>query len=148
MAIPLKQGFCEVDGCGYFGPLVAKKCKTHYWANRSSIKKNNSTEELKTAKNKTKSKTFIRPVSERRKEALKKYRRARDKYFEENPVCEFPGCSSRKIDLHHKRGREGAFLTDKRYFSSLCRKHHDYIHNNPEEARKLGFIQSRLSKND
>lgn len=88
----------------------------------------------------------IKAVSNNRQEALKVYRRKRDKYLEEHPICEFPGCSSRIIQLHHKRGRIGAFLTDKRYFCSLCDNHHKWCHENDAEARKLGLLQSRLEK--
>src|SRR5690606_21384779 len=70
-------------------------------------------------KSRNKKPVKIAPISRNRQEALKKYRRLRDKYFEENPICEFPGCNSREITLHHARGRYGAFLTDKRYFKSL-----------------------------
>lgn len=89
----------------------------------------------------------IAPISRNRQEALKKYRRLRDKYFEENPVCEFPGCNSREITLHHMRGRIGAFLTDKRYFKSLCWNHHRFVEENPTEAKELGLSESRLSEN-
>lgn len=88
----------------------------------------------------------IAPVSEKMQTNLAEYRRLRDKYFKENPVCEFPGCMSKKITLHHKRGRCGAFLTDKRWFCSLCPKHHTFVNDNPEEALKLGLVWSRLSK--
>lgn len=86
----------------------------------------------------------IKKVSGNKLEALKKYRRLRDKYFEQHPVCEFPKCNSRDITLHHMRGRIGSFLTDKRYFKSLCLHHHRYVENNPLEAQKLGLSQKRL----
>jgi len=89
----------------------------------------------------------ISPISEKMYENLAKYRRLRDKYFIEKPICEFPGCKSKKITLHHKRGRIGAFLTDKRYFCSLCPKHHTFVNENPDEALKLGLVESRLAKN-
>lgn len=88
----------------------------------------------------------IAKVSKNMLESLKKYRRLRDKYFELNPVCEFPGCSSKRITLHHKRGRIGAFLTDKRWFCSLCPKHHAWVNENHAEAFKMGLVHSRLEK--
>lgn len=91
-----------------------------------------------------KPKKKINPVSKNRLEALKKYRKLRDKYFEEHPICEFPGCNSRDIDLHHKRGRYGALLTDKRYFCSLCRTHHIYVETHPKEAKRLGLSLNRV----
>jgi hypothetical protein len=88
----------------------------------------------------------ISPVSKNREAALAKYRRLRDAYFKEHPICEFPGCTSKQITLHHKRGRIGAFLTDKRHFCSLCHKHHTWVNENNAEAFKLGLVASRLGK--
>lgn len=88
----------------------------------------------------------LRPVSSSRLEALKRYRRLRDKFLEEHPVCMFPGCNSREVTLHHSKGRIGSFLTDKRYFKSLCWSHHSWVESHPGEARKLGLSQSRLEK--
>lgn len=88
----------------------------------------------------------ISPISSKRKEALKRYRRLRDKYFSDHPICEFPDCTSTKITLHHMCGRIGAFLTDKRHFKSLCIKHHRWAEENPVEAIKLGLSKKRLDK--
>lgn len=88
----------------------------------------------------------IANFSKSRVEALKKYRRLRDKYFIEHPICEFPDCTSKNITLHHSRGRIGCFLTDKRFFKSLCPKHHRFVEENPTEAQKLGLSQKRLDK--
>lgn len=89
-------------------------------------------------------KASISPISKSRYEALKKYRRLRDKYFEEHPICEFPDCNSKNITLHHKRGRIGSFLTDKRHFCSLCVKHHIWVNEHNDEALKMGLVHSRL----
>lgn len=48
-SIKMKEGLCEVEGCGYHGALIAKKCKTHYWRHREQLKKNSSPNRLKTA---------------------------------------------------------------------------------------------------
>lgn len=88
----------------------------------------------------------VKVVSNKMAANLAKYRRLRDRYFKDNPVCEFPGCTSRIITLHHKRGRIGAFLTDKRWFCSLCQKHHQWVNENNEQAFKMGLVYSRLGK--
>lgn len=88
----------------------------------------------------------ISPISNKKKEALRRYRRLRDKYFLDHPVCEYPECNSTNITLHHQRGRIGAFLTDKRYFKSLCGKHHRWVEENPTEAIKMGLSIKRLDK--
>lgn len=88
----------------------------------------------------------IRKQSKRYADQMRRYRRIRDKFLEDNPICMYPGCNSRDVTLHHGRGRTGAFLTDKRWFKSLCWKHHQHIETNPDLAKKLGLSFSRLSK--
>lgn len=87
----------------------------------------------------------ISPVSLKRAQELKLYRVERDKYFVEHPVCEFEGCTSRKVELHHKKGRIGKLLTDSRYFCSLCNKHHRWVTNNNAAALEMGLVESRLA---
>jgi hypothetical protein len=88
----------------------------------------------------------IAKVSRNRQDALKTYRKRRDDYFKEHPICEFPDCNSQDITLHHMKGRIGAFLTDIRYFKSLCGKHHRYVEENPLESFKLRLSVKRLDK--
>lgn len=89
----------------------------------------------------------IKPVSDKKLLELKEYRKIRDEYLRANPICEFDGCNSRDVTLHHKSGRVGKLLTDKQYFCSLCIKHHSWVEVNPDEAKKLGLSLSRLSNN-
>ncbi len=91
-------------------------------------------------------KKTIAPVSEKQAKKLAVYRKVRDEYFKEHPTCEYPGCSSDKITLHHAKGRIGDLLTDKRYFKSLCIPHHMKIELEPELAKKLELSYSRLEK--
>lgn len=88
----------------------------------------------------------IRKQSKRSQDYLRHYKRARDRFLKENPICMYPGCNSREVTLHHGAGRLGSFLTDKRYFKSLCWPHHQHIEQNPALARKLGLSYSRTSK--
>lgn len=56
-----------------------------------------------------------------------------------HPQCE--RCKTKKAtDLHHKAGRVGQWLCRYEYFAALCRQCHDFIHNNPKEGRKNGWI--------
>lgn len=123
--IKLKMGYCPACGNTEPKPITGGYCQYHYW----QLKKKPI--ERKPQK--------IKPVSKNRQEALKRYNRLRDKYFEAHAVCEFPGCDSKDITLHHKKGRIGANLTDKRFFCSLCWPHHQYVETHPEEAYKLGL---------
>jgi len=89
------------------------------------------------------SKQYIKPISNKRKERLEKYYLLRDLYFKDNPICEFPGCSSREITLHHKRGRIGENLF--KDFCSLCIQHHEYCESHPKEAQEMSLSYSRLN---
>lgn len=92
---------------------------------------------------------IIKPVSGKQAARLRKYRIARDEYFKENPVCEYPGCSSRNITLHHGAGRIGDLLFDKRWFKVLCggvNGHHTWAELHPEEAKAIGLSFDRTDK--
>lgn len=59
-------------------------------------------------------------------------------------ICEFPECiSTRNTEAHHTRGRNGNLISDNRYIKWLCRKHHNWVHANPSEARKLGLLADK-----
>lgn len=88
----------------------------------------------------------ISPVSPKQAQRLRTYRTVRDEYFKEHPICEYPLCNSREIQLHHMAGRNGDLLTDKRYFKSLCDKHHKWVELHPSEAKELGLSTDRLNK--
>lgn len=70
-----------------------------------------------------------------------KYERLKQEWRLRHPFCVFPACD-RKADKspHHKRGRLGALLCDTRFWIALCRRHHDWVHANIAEARKLDLI--------
>lgn len=93
-----------------------------------------------------KKRSVIAPISEKKAKQLVEYRKARDEYFKDHPRCEFLGCYKTDITLHHMAGRTGDLLTDKRYFKSLCVKHHRWVEENPESAKKLGLSTTRLDK--
>lgn len=128
----LKTGYCHQCGNIEPKPIIGELCQYHYWRAK---KKPILSKPVK-----------ISSASKNRRAALERYRRLRDKYFEEHPVCEFPGCNSKEITLHHSRGRIGSFLTDKRYFKSLCWPHHQFVEENPSEAKKLQLSSFRLNK--
>ena len=97
-----------------------------------------------------KKKIAIARVSEKELKRLAKYRVARKEYITKNPKCEFPGCESLNVELHHGAGRIGDLLFNKKYFKSLCgglSGHHQFCENNPAEAQRLGLSFKRLSSN-
>ena len=92
-----------------------------------------------------KAKTF-KAISDKQAKRLAKYRIARDEYFEEHPICEYPGCTSMEITLHHGAGKVGELLFNKMYFKSLCLFHHRQVEGNPEYAKSIGLSFDRLDK--
>ena len=86
----------------------------------------------------------INPISKKQTKRIDKYKKLRDQYFKEHPICEFPGCESTKITCHHKKGRVGNLMFEN--FCSLCLFHHQWCEENPEEAIKLGLSLKRLNE--
>lgn len=65
----------------------------------------------------------------------------------ENKYCPvFP--SKLTTEVHHKKGRIGSLLTDDRYWLAVSREGHQYIENNPKEAKLKGWSLSRLATTD
>lgn len=46
-------------------------------------------------------------------------------------------------DVHHKQGRAGKLLLDETKWIAVCRRCHDWIHDNPKEATDLGLLIPR-----
>jgi hypothetical protein len=86
----------------------------------------------------------IKKVSSGHLKKLAVYRVVRDEYLAEHPVCEYLGCNSTNITLHHKAGRCGSYLTNKDFFCSLCDKHHRFAELNPLHAKAIGLSEDRL----
>jgi len=97
----------------------------------SKIKKEGSTYSTQRKK--------IKHISDKRAEELKIYRHERDKYMAIHVKCEC-GCGKDSQDLHHKNGRLGKMVYNVYYFMAVTRECHDRIHNNPEWARKKGYL--------
>lgn len=90
--------------------------------------------------------TKIKPVSDTELKRLSKYRKARAEHFKEHPYCQYPGCTSPHITLHHGAGRIGDLLWNKRYFKSLCAPHHRWVEENATEAKSLKLSFDRTNK--
>lgn len=43
-------------------------------------------------------------------------------------------------ECHHRNGRNGSLLTDKRFWVPVCDLHHRWIHDHPEQARREGLL--------
>ena len=62
----------------------------------------------------------------------------------ENQIC--PVTGQKTNEVHHKKGRIGALLTDVRYFLAVSHDGHKKIENNPKWAKEMGYSLSRLAK--
>jgi len=73
----------------------------------------------------------IKPLSTKRAQQNKEYMPLRNKFLEENPICQmqFDGCTHNSTQVHHDQGRIGKLLTDVSTFVACCfnchRLHHD-----------------------
>lgn len=106
-------------------------------------------------KPKFKSRGKIKKVSNRGYERNKFYKKARLDYLETHPCCEakLPGClipndafDNEGLQIHHKKGRTGDLLWDKRYFLAVCHSCHRAIEDFPNMAISHGWSLSRHSK--
>jgi hypothetical protein len=69
------------------------------------------------------------------------YTKLRKKFMEANPMCQasLPCCNNSSTDVHHMSGRGKNHLIVNTWLS-VCRECHNYIHDNPKEARELGLL--------
>jgi hypothetical protein len=88
----------------------------------------------------------ITKKSEKQVVAEKSYSLIRKAFLIKHTKCQagLPGCSISSTEVHHKKGRIGSLLIDTNFFLAVCRNCHDYIENNPSEAKELGLSESRL----
>jgi len=83
--------------------------------------------------------TPLKPVSKKRAGRLKIYYGLIKEYKKINHTCAV--CNKRPTtDVHHKKGRYGSMLNMVEYWLPTCRACHDWIHKNPIDARKQGFL--------
>lgn len=72
---------------------------------------------------------------------------SKKKAFVRRKECELKGvhfeCKG-PMDIHHKRGR-GELLMDEKHWMVVCRHHHGYITNHPEESLREGWSELRLA---
>lgn len=100
-------------------------------------------------------KTPIKKQSESLSQAKKRYKKAREEFLSTHPCCEvkIPGClipndgyNNEGIQVHHKKGRIGDLLWDKRYFLAVCANCHRFIEDHPFVAISNGWSLSRFSE--
>lgn len=88
--------------------------------------------------------TKIRKLSKKRAKQNREYEKVREEYLYVHPFCEVCGWGE-NLQIHHKKGRTGELLTDKKYFLAVCHTCHQKIELFPEWAKENGFSLSRLA---
>lgn len=73
------------------------------------------------------------------------YSQERKKYLSNNPMChaKIYNCTNHATEVHHKKGR-GKYHLDTSTWLPVCRNCHDWIENNPEDAKELGYSETRI----
>lgn len=89
----------------------------------------------------------LRRVSKKRAAENKTYAKQRAEFLAKHLHCEiciamclFVGEMRPPSDVHHQNGRNGRRLLDEAYWLAVCREHHQWIHDNPKEARQRGWL--------
>ena len=83
-----------------------------------------------------------RSMSIRREQENRLYTKARKDHLEEFPDCVV--CTGAATTVHHKKGRLGNLLYDRRWFLSACLGCHVIIEQRPEWAKSKGYSIDRL----
>jgi hypothetical protein len=88
-----------------------------------------------------------KPIAKKSKkliDAEKTYTKERKDYLQAYPYCEVLGCHSESQDIHHRKGRIGALLSDPNFFMAVCRGCHSKIELEPIWAKMKGYSLDRL----
>ncbi len=88
-------------------------------------------------------KPFMKGYSDKRAAEMEQYNREA-KEFVKGKIC--PITNQPATEVHHKKGRIGKLLLDKRFWLAVSRNGHNKINNNPIWAMQMGYTISRLAK--
>ena len=92
---------------------------------------------------KKKEKKPIKKTSKSRQADQRLYEIVRERYLNNNPICEVCG-TTHSDQIHHKKGKIGSLLYNERYFLAVCFPCHRHIEDNPEFAKREGYSLNRL----
>ena len=138
--IKQKIGKCsECEQSAPEQPLIAGKCKTHYWQFRSTKWKKSEPKEIKP----------IPKFSKKREKENREYTIKRLQFLAqpENLRCFIDGCNKRADSIEHIRGRKGfaddwarennvSLLLDVRFWKPCCNEHNLELERNPELSQR------------
>lgn len=90
----------------------------------------------------------ISPVSKKRQVAMDEYSKKRLAFLALHTSCQakLVSCTGKATDVHHKAGRVGDDYLNMNKWLAVCRSCHGWIEENPQEAKELGFSESRLNE--
>lgn len=90
----------------------------------------------------------ISPVSKKRQGEMDEYSKRRLAFLALHTSCQakLVSCTGKATDVHHKAGRVGDDYLNMNKWLAVCRSCHGWIENNPQEAKELGFSESRLNE--
>jgi hypothetical protein len=90
-------------------------------------------------------KPSIKKVSVKKSQEDAVYSKLRKDYLCSRPFCQasIPGkCTTNATDVHHKKGRGKYYLITPTWLA-VCRSCHEWIETHPEQAKELGYSESR-----
>ena len=127
--IKQKIGKCsECEQSAPEQPLIAGKCKTHYWQFRST----------KWKKSEPKEKKPIPKFSKKREKENREYTIKRLQFLAqpENLRCFIEGCNNKADTIEHSAGRIGKNFLDVTTWRPCCNFHNLELERNPELSQK------------
>lgn len=139
----------EIHGCGYFNlkngacPICGRKTNKKTIAIPRKITKFNASTfkpDLKPEKVEKKKPKRIPFESKKRKDKNEIYRILKEPFLKDK-IC--PITKKRATEVHHTysgKDRDTYFLAVETWLA-VSRKGHDWIHDNPKEARRLGYLK-------
>ena len=84
-------------------------------------------------------------VSSKKKKKDVEYLKLRERFLTENPICQVSvaGCMHGSTDVHHTYAgsNRNVFYLVQSTWKSVCRNCHNYIHENPKDARTMGWLK-------
>jgi hypothetical protein len=135
----------KCNGCGQLTIIWKSEGREKYCRQCWSCHKTSSGVRQTSAK-----RTTLSPRSPKQKRIDAAYTVLRKTYLDAHGMCEahLDGCGTYATEIHHKSGR-GEYMLDQSTYMAVCRNCHNWIENNPAEAKRLGFSNNRLNlKND
>lgn len=139
-----KTGVCRDCDNGLEVPIIAGRCRNHYWQHRAQVKER---ERKERGESEAKTKRLpIKQVSDKRKKLDKAYKVLRQVFLSQRRHCEanLTGCTITATEIHHKAGRGQQYLNTALWLP-ICRSCHTWVTEHSKEAIERGLSVSRIN---